>query len=137
MLYRQNRKRTYSIALLLSVTFLLQYALTPNVFTYNINRSDHKNYQPLTQYGEVFMVKDYTGSQLLSNTEISYIVVRNLKDFQRLLSRPSDIVILPIFAFFILLIYISTYNKKRQRRLSVMAASLGGHAPPAGLFSYL
>ncbi len=136
MLYRQNRKRTYSIALLLSITFVLQFSITPNAYTHN-NRSNQSNYQPFTQYGEVYTIKDYTGSELLSNTEINYIMVRNLKDFQRFLNRPFDIIVLSIFIFCILLIYRSSYHKKRKRRLPVMAASLGGHAPPVRLFSCL
>ncbi len=136
MLYRQNRKRSYSIALLLSVSFVLQFVATPNTYAYH-NPSKQSNYQPYTAYGEEYFIRDYTGSELLGNAEIKYIVVRNQKDLQRILSRSSDVLVLSIFTLGILLTYISTYHKNRQERLPLMGAFLGGHAPPDRLYSYL
>lgn len=118
------------ISLIIGMTILVHLTLTPLAYTRNLEPASGKQYTPLQHHNDVYFISEVTNYELLSDIRINNILGRNLRDFQRLLKQVLDTRVLPATTFVILLIYTLTYLKKSGRRKSLIAYSLGGHAPP-------
>lgn len=118
------------IALTLGLTILVHLALTPLAYTKNLEAAEGKQYTPLLHYNDVYFINEVKNYEILSDIRINNILSRNLRDFQRLLKQLLNTGVLPVASYVILLIYTLTYFKKVGRRKSLIACSLGGHAPP-------
>lgn len=132
--YKKNLSASIRMSLLLSTTFLVHLMVTPLAYNQNINPIPLKHINPFTQYNQVLITNDLNGYELLSRIEINPVISRNLRDFQKLLKRVLSASVLPFITFVILLIYTINYLKKKQRRRSLIASYLGGHAPPEMLY---
>ncbi|MBP1756822.1 MAG: hypothetical protein H6Q59_3220 [Firmicutes bacterium] len=126
----KKAERITKIAMILGTTILVHLFLTPLAYTQNLERTSEKQYSPHLHGDEVYIINEVTNYELLSDIRVNSILGKNLKDFQRLLKQVLDTRVLPITTFALLLIYTLTYFKKTQRRKSLIACSLGGHAPP-------
>lgn len=119
-----------AIAQLLSIVILVHLMLTPLAYTQKVDPVVTRRTLPLLQYEDVFLTNEVNNFELYGNIRISPVICKNLKEFQRLLQRMLDISLIPAVTYVILLVYTLTYYKKTQRRKSLLAISLGGHAPP-------
>jgi hypothetical protein len=104
--------------------------LTPLVYTRNLEPSSDKPLTSFTRSEDAYIINEVNNYELLSDVKIKSIVSRNLRDYDRLLKRALDAMVQPIISIAILMIYTLSYFKKIQRRRSLLAFSLGGHAPP-------
>jgi hypothetical protein len=118
------------ISMLIGTTILVHLVLTPLAYTQNLETSSGKYNNPYKQYEDAYIINEVTNYEILSDQKINSILGRTLRDWGRLLKRVLDTAALPMITFTISLIYTLTYFKKTQKRKSLLAISLGGHAPP-------
>jgi hypothetical protein len=116
--------------MLIGATILVHLILTPLAYTKNLEPTTGQQYTPLTLSEDAYIINEVNNYKILNDIKINSILSRHLRDFQRLLKRALDITLQPILAYAILLIYTLTYFKKLQQKKSILAFSLGGHAPP-------
>lgn len=128
-LYKKTDRIT-RIALILGITILFHLILTPLAYTQNLGRTSEKQVSPHLHGDNVYIINEVTNYELLSDIRINSILDKNLRDFHRLLRQVLDASVIPDISFALLLVYSLTYFKKTQRRKSLIACSLGGHAPP-------
>ncbi len=129
-IYNKRTDTMIAIAQLLSIVILVHLMLTPLAYTQKVDPVVTRRTLPLLQYEDVFLTNEVNNFELYGNIRISPVICKNLKEFQRLLQRMLDISLIPAVTYVILLVYTLTYYKKTQRRKSLLAISLGGHAPP-------
>lgn len=129
-IYNKRADAMIAIALLLSIAILVHLMLTPLAYTQKLDPKVAKRTLPLLQYEDVFVTNEVNNFELFGNIRISPVICKNLKEFQRMLQRMLDISLIPAVTYVILLVYTLTYYKKTRRRKSLLAISLGGHAPP-------
>lgn len=128
--YKRHAEIITRISLLIGTTLLMHLMLTPLAFTKNLEPTSSKPNTSFAFSKDAYIINEVNNYELLSDVKIKSIVGRNLREFERLLKRALDTTVQPIISIVILLIYTQTYFKKIQRRRSLMAFSLGGHAPP-------
>lgn len=116
--------------MLIGTTILMHLILTPLAYTRNLEPSSDKPRTSFTLSEDAYIINEVNDYELLSDVKIKSIVSRNLRDYDRLLKRVLDTMVQPIISIAILMIYTLSYFKKIQRRRSLLAFSLGGHAPP-------
>ncbi|MDF2907920.1 MAG: hypothetical protein K0R34_3241, partial [Herbinix sp.] len=104
--------------------------LTPVAYTRNLEATAAKKHTPFTLSEDAYIVNEVNNYEILNDVKINSILSRNLRDFQRLLKLVIDTTLQPILTFAILLIYTLTYFRMTRQRKSLLAFSLGGHAPP-------
>ena len=129
-IYNKRTDTMTAIAQLLSIVILVHLLLTPLAYTQKVDPVVARRTLPLLQYEDVFLTNEVNNFELFGNIRISPVICKNLKEFQRLLQRMLDISLIPAVTYVILLVYTLTYYKKTRRRKSLLAISLGGHAPP-------
>jgi hypothetical protein len=129
-IYNKRTDTMTAIAQLLSIVILVHLLLTPLAYTQKVDPKVARRTLPLLQYEDVFLTNEVNNFELFGNIRISPVICKNLKEFQRLLQRMLDISLIPAVTYVILLVYTLTYYKKTRRRKSLLAISLGGHAPP-------
>lgn len=131
---RQYNKRraenVKGISLLIGTIILMHLMLTPLAYTKILEPTSGKPRTSLALSKDAYIITEVNNYELLSDVKIKSIVSRNLRDFERLLKRALDTMVQPIISIAILMIYTLTYFKRMQRRKSLLAFSLGGHAPP-------
>lgn len=130
---RQYKRRTEKItwvSLLVGATILMHLILTPLAYTKNLEPASGKHHTSFTLSEDAYIMNEVNDFELLSDVKIKSIVSRNPRDFRRLLKRVLDTTVQPVITIVILLIYTLAYSKKIHRRKSLLAFSLGGHAPP-------
>ncbi len=128
--YKRQSENITRISLLIGTTILMHLILTPLVCTKNPEPISGKPHTSFTLSDDAYIINEVTNYELLSDVKIKSIICRNLRDFERLLKRMLDTTVQPIISISILLIYTLTYFKKTHRSKSLLAFSLGGHAPP-------
>jgi hypothetical protein len=128
-LYRKSTKSFLDISCVLSAVFLLQLIATPISYTQGITIAPKQN-NPFRQLGQVFIMSDFTGNEILTDVESNHVISRNLRDFQRLLNRILNTSALPLVSFAVLLCYYIPSFRKPEQKIPVLAISMGGHAPP-------
>ncbi len=130
-IYNKRADAMLVIALLLSAIILIHLMLTPLAYTQKLDLKVTRHTLPLLQYEEVFLTNEVINFELFGNIRISPVLCKNLKEYQRLLQRMFYISLVFAVTYVILLVYTLTYDKKIRRKRSLLAISLGGHAPPA------
>jgi hypothetical protein len=128
--YKRRAENISKISLLIGTTILMHLMLTPLAYTGNLEPSSGKPHTSFTLSEDAYIINEVNNYELLSDVKIKSIVSRNLRDYDRLLKSALDTMVQPIISITILLIYTLTYFKKKHRRRSLIAFSLGGHAPP-------
>ena len=128
--YQRRAENITRISLLIGTTLLMHLMLTPLAFTKNLEPASGKPNTSFALSKDAYIINEVNNYELLSDVKIKSIVGRNLREFERLLRKVLDTTVQPIISIVILLIYTQTYFKKIQRRRSLLAFSLGGHAPP-------
>ncbi len=128
--YKRRSDDITRIALLVGTTILIHLMLTPMAYTRKQEPASGRSHIPFTLSNEAYIINEVNDFELLSDVKIKSTVSRNLKDLRRLLKRVLDATVQPIITIVILLVYTLTYYKQSYRRKSLLAFSLGGHAPP-------
>ncbi len=128
--YKKRAENITRISLLIGTTILVHLMLTPLAYTRILEPASGKQHTSFTLSEDAYIINEVNNYELLSDVKIKSIVSRNLRDFQRLLKRVLDTTVQPVITIAILLIYALTYYKTTYRRKSLLAFSLGGHAPP-------
>ncbi len=127
---KNRNENTTRVSLLISSAILLHLMLTPLAYTTNLETSSGKQYTLFIMSQDAYIINEVNNYELINNIKINSVLGRYLKDFERLLKRVLDSTILPVLTIAILLIYTKTYSVSTYRRKSLLAFSLGGHAPP-------
>jgi hypothetical protein len=128
--YKRGSESIIKIALLVGTTILIHLILTPLAYTKDLETSANKQYDLFTLSEDVYIINEGKTYELLNNVRIGSILSRNLRDIERLLKRVFDTTLPLVLTFTICIIYSLTFFKKSRRRGSILAWSLGGHAPP-------
>lgn len=129
----QNKRQAEMInrlSLLIGTTLLLHLMLTPLVYTGSIELTSGKQYSRFALSEDAYIINEVNNYEILNDVRIKSILNRNLRDFQRLLKRALDTTLQPVLTIAIILVYILTNLGSTKRRKSLLAFSLGGHAPP-------
>ncbi|MGF7145209.1 hypothetical protein HNQ56_003645 [Anaerotaenia torta] len=129
--YKRRSEFAASIAVLLSVAISAHLMLVPLA---DVRRSDSKAAKHTSlslQYENVLLTNEVNKLRMSGNAGISPPIYKDLGEFQRLLQRLLDVSLIPAVTGIILLSYGLTFYRNTRRRKSLLAISLGGHAPPA------
>ncbi len=121
------------ISSLIGSTLLIHLILTPLAYTTSLVMTSGKQYAPTTLSEDAYIINEVNNYEIINNIKINSILNRNLRDFQRLLKRLLDATLQPVLIIAALLIYPLSVFKSMRRRKSLLAYSLGGHAPPVFL----
>ncbi len=87
----------------------------------------------ITQEGIAYLTTEATVNEIMNHIDIYYLTSRDVQNFQRILLRIFNNM-LPISCFSVLIYCFGYLKRKRTKHKSVMAFSIGGHAPPSGFF---
>ena len=122
---------------MIGIVFLMHLIATPlsNIQSQSTTRTIGsgdvaKTQLPFQRDYESYIVADFTGIEVLTNMEVNYIINQNIRDFQRILNRASQPLVLPTIYLGILIYYIFYLYRKLDQKKSVLSTSNGGHAPP-------
>jgi uncharacterized membrane protein AbrB (regulator of aidB expression) len=137
-IYKKHTQPFISLLLLIGVVFLMHLIATPlsniqnqSAITSTTSSGDvSKTHLPFQRAYESFFVADFTGIEILTNVEVNYIINQNIRDFQRILNRAFQPLVLPTIYLGILIYYILYLYRKLDQKKSVLSTSNGGHAPP-------
>lgn len=88
---------------------------TTDVFVRQLDRLYY-----FTGYGE----KDY-----FNDIEATLTMIRNFGDYKSMIARNFNIL-LPVVCFGVIAYYLGYVIRKKKQQISLMAISIGGHAPP-------
>ena len=121
------------ISSLIGSTLLIHLIITPLAYTTNLVMTSGKQYTPTTLSEDAYIINEVNNYEILNDVKINSNLNRNLREFQRLLKRLLDATIQPVLMIATLLIYPLSFFKSTRRRKSLLAYSLGGHAPPVFL----
>ena len=127
---KRRAENIMKLSLLIGTTILMHLLLTPLAYTKSLEQAAGRQYNPFTLSRDAYFINEGKNYELLSDIRIKSILGRNLSNCGRLLNRVLDTALQPVLTYLIFLIYSLTYYKKVQRRRSLLALSLGGHAPP-------
>lgn len=130
---REISKRSDSttrIAVLIEFSILVHLMLSPLAYTTNMELAYGKQSTPFALSEDAYIIDKVDNYEIINNVKINSILSRHLRSFDRLLKRLLDTVIQPVLTITILLIYSLVFFKSTGRRKSLLAFSLGGHAPP-------
>jgi hypothetical protein len=124
--------------LMIGIVFLMHLIATPlsniqnqSTTTRTISSGDvAKTHLPFHRTYGSFIIADFAGIEVLTNMEVNYIINQNIRDFQRILNRASQPLVLPTLYLGILIYYILYLYRKLDQKKSVLSTSNGGHAPP-------
>lgn len=128
--YKRRAENITGISLLIGATILMHLILTPFAYTKNLEPASGKHHTSFALSEDAYIVNEVNDFELLSDVKIKSVVSRNPRDFRRLLKRVLDTTVQPVIAIVVLSIYTLAYSKKIHQRKSLLAFSLGGHAPP-------
>jgi hypothetical protein len=136
--YRKNTRPFISILLIIGIVFFMHLIITPLSLTQGQSsvgrvadaRESTTARTPIRLFGKSFIVADFTGNEILTDMEIIYTINRDIRDFQRIINRLLQSLGLSIISLSILIYYILYSYKKMEQKKSVLAISIGGHAPP-------
>ena len=128
---------TMNMASLLCVIFFISIVATPSFYgnsgNYELRTklpiNNSRNTILIIQEGKTYFIEENSISELLSDLERSFIASRSIQNFQHLILRFLNIL-LPFAGFCVLVCCFGYFNRKKVRPKSIMALSMGGHAPP-------
>jgi hypothetical protein len=125
------------VQLFLSVLFVLQIAFSPLAYSNVVGSAERSSGSPVSRYQEAYLINDIAVNEILNIININRIMNKYSGDAQRIIGRLHEIWMAPVVMLGILLAYTVTYFKVLRQRKSILATSLGGHAPPAELISHM
>jgi hypothetical protein len=123
--------------LFLSVVFVLQIALSPLAYSNVVGSAERSQGSPVSRYQEAYLINDIAVNEILNIISINRIMNKYSGDAQRIIGRLHEVWMAPVVMLGILLVYTVTYFKVLRQRKSILATSLGGHAPPAEFISHM
>jgi hypothetical protein len=138
-IYKKHTRPFIQLLLIIAAVFLLHLIITPLSLTQSQSTATKvgssgdvaKTQSPFHLFGESFIVTDFNGIEVLTDIGINYVINRNIRDFQRIINRVFLSLVVPLINLGIMIYYIlHYYRKKLEQRKSVLAISIGGHAPP-------
>lgn len=128
--YKGRTKNSKLLSLLITITILAHLILTPLAYNRSLETASGIPKSSFALSGDIYIINEVKNYELLSDVKIKSIVSKALRDFERLLNKVLDNLLQPIITILVLFIYTLSYYKKIQQRKSLLAFSLGGHAPP-------
>jgi hypothetical protein len=136
--YKKNTRSFISILLIVGIVFFMHLIITPLSLTQGLSTGTRvagtgvatTARTPIRLFGKSFIVADFTGNEILTDMEIIYTINRDLRDFQRIINRLLQSLGLSFVSLSVLIYYILYSYIKVEQKKSVLAISIGGHAPP-------
>ena len=137
-LCRKRTKTFTGILFLFCAVFLLHLIITPMAVTKNSDNSSAisrfsnatNKQSPFQLLAKSFIVVDFTGNEILTDMEINQVINRDLRDFQRLIDRTFNALVVSIVGLELTLYYMQSIIGKVDQRKPILSTSVGGHAPP-------
>lgn len=135
MLQRTRYFQSKSILLFLCIVFLVSLIAAPAAYQ-RIGRMNPSGTvssgavsPPILQESKSYLISETPANEFLNDLRISLISNRSVQNFQNIIIRVLNIL-LPFVAFRVLIYCFGYFNRRRFRHKSIMAISIGGHAPP-------
>jgi hypothetical protein len=138
---RRYTGRLFALLLILCITFLLFAVAVPSVTGANpirltgggTSRSRVTDVRTTAQKdGRAYFLTAFSGNEIISAIEVNLLTDRSNRDFRGLLFRFNKLL-LPIISLGVLVLCFGHVIDKKDRHKSILAVSLGGHAPPQSL----
>lgn len=134
------RKKTWWMLQFLPVSIvvvLITLSIAPNVYTYlsKYSSASHtvssivKKQLPVSQDGRFHFLTGYTENEMFYDIQVNLIITRSFRDFKSLAIRIFNIL-LPSVVFGVFIYCLGYFIRRKKQNISVMAISMGGHAPP-------
>ena len=87
------------------------------------------DYKPNSHLEGLYYLTVYGETDYFSDIEASLTISRKLSDYKSVIARIFNIL-LPVVCFGIMITYLGYMIRKKKQQISLMAISIGGHAPP-------
>ncbi len=135
LIYKKMARYRTDLAGMLCAALIISIFGAPSL---HINSVQRVNNTPRTtarpgpmalRESSINFIEETSMSEILGEIERSYITNRYIRRFQSTVLRILNIL-LPFAEFCVLVYCFGYFNRKKYRQESVMALSMGGHAPP-------
>ncbi|HWT75646.1 MAG TPA: hypothetical protein VN258_13150 [Mobilitalea sp.] len=135
-LLRRSRRNSRRLPLFIAVVlFYLAIVPSDNTHTDNYSSVTYKTNPIISTHisasqGErTHFLTVYSGNEMLNDIESNLMITRSFRDFKSIVIRFFNII-LPFVDLGVLVYCLGYFIRKKNQDISVMAISIGGHAPP-------
>lgn len=137
MLQRRRYFPSEKISLAICVLFLVSIFAAPSGYLKIANTvtegimAERDRSVPLSLLTEskTYMISEVSANEFLNDLRITMISSRNTPNYQNIILNVLNIL-LPFVSFCLLVYCFGYFNRRKIRHKSIMAFSIGGHAPP-------
>lgn len=139
-LSKKNTQSCIGMAIFLYIVIHLYSIAIPMVYAQNTDylfdkeRTPNSKNSPFLNYGKILFFKELSETEALTNLEIKLISDRRLSDLIKFINRLDVVITQSCIGMGILLMILLSVIPMPLCK-SVLALSIGGHAPPAGSIS--